>query len=155
MLQHTILIYILPIWVFCSCFPLYTAENNIVVFRCSESQQGLFWTVAPATNTVPLASGYITKIKHSFLLNCEKLLLVRGKELPSSWIAESSQSAHSWLSLCEGWAMEALKKCHGSYEFKWQMFFIMGSATIRSELYSRKSLGSSSSKPIFILHFTH
>lgn len=75
---------------------------------------------------------YIYK-KDSFLLNGEKLLLVRGKELPSSWIAESSQSAHSWLSLCERWAMEVLKKCHGSNEFKWWMFFIMSSARIRTK----------------------
>lgn len=65
---------------------------NNAVFRDAERLQGLFyhmfifsWTVAPATDTGVLCCAYTVALRHNlykdcFLLNCEKMLLVRGEK---------------------------------------------------------------------------
>lgn len=153
--QHTTAIYILPIRVWYNDFPLCTVWNNNAAFRDTESLQGLFyrlfifsWTVAPATNTGMLGSGYTVALRHlykdCFSLNCEKLLLVRGeKSFPRAELKRAHRVPR-WPSLCECWAVEVLKKCQVSYEFKWWMFFIISSTRIKTKYLqsSRKRLVS-------------
>lgn len=146
MVQRTALICILPLWVCYNDFPLQTAWNNSAAFSCTESPYRLFifsWTV-PAANSDVLGSGYTMALRYflhkdCFLSNCEKLRLVKKRETLSIPPAESKEERSDWPSLCECRAAEVLKKCQVSYEFKWWMFFFMGSARMGTKsLQSRK-----------------
>lgn len=142
--QHTTVIYILPIWVQWLSFPYslkqqcwiqrYRASLSLVYFLLDSTSHG--------TNTGMPGSGYTAPLRHflykdCFSLNCEKLLLVRGEQ---SFPPAESKRAHRvprWPSLCECWAVEVLKKCQVSYEFKWWMFFFMSSARKRTKYLQR------------------
>lgn len=88
-------------------------------------------------------SGYTVALRHflykdCFSLNCEKLLLVRGKKSFPRAELKRARRVPRWPSLCECWAVEVLKKRQVSYELKWWMAFIVSSARITTKYLQSK-----------------
>lgn len=128
-------------------FPWHTVWNNNAGFRDTERLYRLFFlllldSTSHSTNTGMPGSGYTVPSRHfsykdCFSLNCEKLLLVRGEQSFPPAELKRAHRVPRWPSLRECWAVEVLKKCQVSYEFKWWMFFFMSSARIRTKYLQR------------------